>query len=443
MARALEDVGTKTGEIVALSTGRTWQTVVACLGIWKAGCAYVFLDPECPEQHNRFFSQECRVRYEITAELVEQAVKEQSKDFFAERGNRERLAVVVYTSGSSGRSKGVRISQKNLTASVANFWEIGFVSRDHYCCFASMRFIAAVYDISLTLSIGATLYLIPGPIRKDIRKVAQYYIDNQITVTFLPPHMAVKYMDIDDKSPLRLLLSGSEPVRNLKKRSYDIISLYASSETCALASYYWVKDERRTYPVGQLVKSMRGYIVDAKGRLVPRGAIGELWVSGPQVSDGYLELPELTKERFCSNPFCREAPFQTLFRTGDMVRETEEGLVCCGRRDNMVKIRGFRVELTGVERYMLEYPGIKDACCTVWKDEGGTNLLFGYYIADSPIDHQSFREYLARVVPFYMIPIGLVRCESFPRTMNGKVQRRDFTPPEGLDDWKELAKRYY
>ena len=154
-------------------------------------------------------------------------------------------------------------------------------------------------------------------------------------------------------------------------------------------------------------------------------------------------MPELTAKHFCPNPFCGEAPFERVFKTGDMVSVNEAGeLVSHGRLDNMVKIRGFRVELTGVERHMLEYPGIKEVCCTAHTDSGGTNLLFGYYISEVPIDHEDFRSYLSTVLPYYMIPVGLVRCEDFPRTLSGKVARREFLPPAELDDRQKLAERY-
>lgn len=451
IAWALLEEGVEVGEVVALRTGQSACSVAAILGIWKIGCAYVFLDSDQPAFYNTLCVQECGVRHQVTEEFLERvlgrplpgAPQRQTKGAFAERGDMDRLAVVVYTSGSTGKPKGVLITQRNLAASISNFGEIGFTSNDHYGCFASLMFIASVYDIALSLSIGATLYLIPKAIRKNIREVAEYYKEKTITATFLPPHMAMKYMELDQESPLRLLLSGSEPVRNLNERPYTIVNVYASSEACAVASFYKVADSRRSYPIGQLVSALRGYIVDEAGEPVQAGEVGELWISGPQVSKGYCRMQELTAERFCPNPFCRDAFFETVFKTGDMVAKNEMGeLVYHGRRDNMVKIRGFRVELTGVEKHMLEYPKIKEACCKAYADKGGTNLLFGYYISEGPIDHEDLRRYLGTVMPYYMIPLGLVRCEKFPRTLSGKVDRQAFLPPNGLDDWRGLAERY-
>lgn len=443
VAYALKKSGVTAGEIVAVDVGRTAESLIAFLAVWKLGCAYIYIDSGYPGHRVEECMKECSVKIVVTKEFVHQALACKNELFFEEVGDRERLAVIVYTSGSSGKPKGVRLLQKNITASVSNFHEIGLNSDDRYACFASLMFVAAVYDIAVTFSIGATLYLVPEEIRKNIRELAVYYCQNKITVTFLPPHMAMKYMELDKDSPLRILLSGSESVRNLKKRNYQIVNVYASSEACAIISHYTVEDSRKEYPIGKVVGDLKYWIVDADGIPVPEGTVGELWISGEQISPGYLNLPELTQNRFLVNPFTQMPSFEHIFKTGDMVRLDEEhNLVYCGRADNMVKVRGFRIELAGIEKRMLHYTGIKEVCCTVHKDNGGTNLLFGYYISDREIDHEAFRAYLAEYLPFYMIPIALIRCEQFPRTWSGKVDRKKFEAPKELDDHKKIAVLY-
>lgn len=443
VARALSKAGAKPGDVIAMASGRCAQSIIACLAIWKIGCAYVFLEQGTPESRKQECLTECEVKIKVTREFVTKAIEEESEDTFDETGEQDRLAVVVYTSGSSGRPKGVLLTQKNLAAMVSNFNEIGFSSQDRYACFASLMFVASVYDICVTLSIGATLFLIPKEIRKSVSDLAQYYIDQKITVTFLPPHMAMKYIACDKNSPLRILLSGSEAVRNLKKCPYKIINVYASSEGCALISHYQIKDSRSEYPIGKVVNGLKHYIVDEEGKEVSAGEEGELWISGPQISPGYLHRPQQSELHFVKNPFSETDPFEKIYKTGDIVRLDEEGnLIYCGRCDNMVKVRGFRIELIGVEGHMLHYPGIKEVCCTVHKDKGGTNILFGYYISDHTIDHEELRKYLAEHLPYYMVPTGLVQCEEFPRTWTGKVDRKGFVPPPELDDHKKIAILY-
>lgn len=442
-ARGLSEAGAQPGEIIAVRTGRSAEAVIACLGIWKIGCACLFVDSECPEYRNRECMEECQVRITADCDFIRRALDCQPDAAVDEVGDRDRLAVIVYTSGSCGKPKGVQLSQANVAASAANFPEIGFNSDDRYCCFANLMFVAAVYDISTALSIGATLYLIPGGIRRNIREIAGYYREHGITVTFLPPHMAMKYIAIDQESPLRILLSGSEPVRNLDRRPYELINVYASSEACALISYYRIRDSRKWYPIGRVVSGLRYYIVDEEGKQAAENETGELWISGPQVTRGYRNMPELNSERFCPNPFCREAPWERVFKTGDMVKLGGDGeLIYCGRRDNMVKIRGFRVELAGVEQCIIRYPGIREVCCIAHRDSGGTNLLFCYYCSDQEIDHGKLRQYLKDYLPYYMIPSALIRCAGFPRTLSGKVDRRAFIPPPELDDHKRIEELY-
>lgn len=443
LARAFVALGAQEGDVIAIKTGRSAMTIVAILAAWKAGCAYVFLESACPESQNAYCMEQCHVRIQATAALCEQALREQDGSFFEERGGRNRLAVVVYTSGSTGNPKGVLISQANLAASAANFGDIGFRSDDEYCCFASLMFIASVYDIVISLTLGMTLHLIPKEIRKDIHAIAEFYRRNGITVTFLPPHMACKYIGCDEGSPLRVLLVGSEPVHNLRRRPYRIVNVYASSEGCCIISYGDVEDERTSYPIGRVVRGLKYYIVDEDGNRVAPGKRGELWISGPQVCEGYLGLPEKNACSFAPNPFYSQPGYERVFKTGDLVIEEEDGtLIYHGREDNLVKIRGYRVELGGVEQKMLAFPGIAEACCAAFVDQGGTRLLMGYYVSEGPIDHAALRAHLAQCLPYYMIPIGLIRMDSLPHTESGKIARGQLLPPPEINDRALLARRY-
>ena len=444
LARALVQQGAQVGDVIAIKTGRSAATIVAILAAWKAGCAYVFLESACPESQNAYCMAQCKVGIQTTAEMIAKAEDEQGGGFFSERGGRDRLAVVVYTSGSTGNPKGVLISQGNLAATVANFGDIGFRSDDEYCCFASLMFIASVYDIVVSLALGMTLHLIPKEIRRDIHAIAAYYRERRITVTFLPPHMACKYMDCDADSPLRILLVGSEPVHNLRRKSYQIIDVYASSEGCGIISHWNIEDERTCYPIGYVVNGLKHYIVDENGQHVAPGQRGELWIAGPQICQGYLDLPEKNKKCFAPNPFNSQPGYERVFKTGDLVMEEEDGtLLYGGRQDNLVKIRGYRVELGGVEQKLLGYPGVTEACCAAFVDKGGTRLLMGYYTADRPIDHEALRAYLGQRLPYYMIPIGLIRVDALPHTATGKIARSQLTAPPEINDRETLAKKYY
>ena len=444
IAHALVGAGITPGSIVLLRTGRSIGSIAALLAIWKVGCAYVYVDDASPADYNSFILSQCGDSFVVTAEFVREALAAESDAFFEEIGDPDRLAVIIFTSRSTGKPKGVMLSHRSVTASASNcVLELGLTSDDRFTCYASLMFVAAVNDICASLCAGCTILLVPREVRRHIDQVAEYYLNSRATIAFLPPHMAQKYMDMPQSPYLKLLMVGSEPARNLRKQPYNIINIYASSEGASIIAYYRIHDARTEYPIGNPMPTYRCYIVNEKGELAKKGEKGELWISGRQLFDGYLGLDKLNAEKIIPNPFTSDPDFERVFKTADLVYESDDGMMYCGRVDHMVKVRGFRIELTGVEEHMLKYPGIKEACCTTFKDGGGTNILFGYYISDTEIDHEKYRAFLAEEMPKYMIPTGLVRCEDFPRTPSGKVARRNFTPPPELEDHKLLAKLYY
>jgi len=443
VARALVRAGVGSGSIVAVCSGRTAESIAAILGIWKAGCCYVFFDSDSPAEYNAYIREQCHTAYDVTLPFVERALAEESGDYFEELGAPDRLAVIIYTSGSTGKPKGVMLTHRSVTASASNcLLELDINSSDRFTCYASLMFVAAVNDICTSFCVGCTIYLVPKELRKHIDQIAQYYLDNQVTIAFLPPHMAMKYMDMPQSPYLKILMVGSEPARNLRKQHYDIVNIYASSEGSSIIAYYRIHDTRTEYPIGRPMPTYRCYVVDEHGNPVPKGEKGELWLSGRQLFEGYLGLEKLNASRIIPNPFTNDPGFERVFKTSDIVYESEEGLMYCGRADHMVKIRGFRIELTGVEEHILKYPGIREACCTAFKDSGGTNILFAYYISDREIDHEDLRRFLNEEMPYYMVPTGIVACEDFPRTPSGKVARRLFEAPPELNDHKLLAKLY-
>lgn len=434
------------GEVVACAAGRSIASIAIILGIWKAGAAYIALDPEYPEAHNQHCLEAGHVRVSVGSDYLLSAMKAADTDScpFPDRSRPDGLALILFTSGSTGAAKGVCLRHANLSASVSNFDAIPFHTTDRFASFSSLLFIASVYDIALCMALGCTLHIVPGHIRRNIRDIADFYVRNRISVSFLPPHMASKYMAVDAGSPLRLLLVGSEAPRELDRRPYAIVNVYASSEACAIISHYNIVDRRSRYPIGELVPALKGYVVDDQGRQVPAGETGELWLSGPQIFDCYLDLPDANARCFAPNPFDSRPGYDRVFKTADMVRRLPDGAfeyVC--RRDHMCKVRGFRVELTGVEELMRTIPGVRDACVTCFTDPGGTKILFGYYQSDRPLNHSAIRQALGACLPHYAVPVGLVRIKDFPRTLSGKVNRHGFPPPPELGDHKLLAQLYY
>lgn len=444
VAHRLTEQGVKKEEVIAIRTGRTIESIAAMLGIWKAGCAYVYLDQAYPEERVRHIIQECECRIEID-EAWWEGVDREGVFPETDRSEPEGLALIIYTSGSTSKPKGVMLEHRSVVASMYNFQIFELTKEEHFGVFPGLGFVAAVSDIFSALAVGAAIYMIPGSIRRDIRALAEYYRRNDIRVTFLPPHMARKLLALEVEVPLRLLLVGSEAVRKLKKAPFRMFNVYGASEACAMIAHYEITDDGggEIYPVGRCNPGLLGYLVTDEGRLARQGEKGELWLSGPQISRGYYKLPEITASHYEKNPFSSEPGYERIFKTNDILFEREDGnmqYVC--RKDNVYKIRGFRVESTAVEQVMMECAPMNEAVVQSFTDEGGCNILCGYFTADTKLDVKQIKEQMKKKVPYYMVPTCLIQLEAFPLNVNAKTDRKAIQPPPELNDHKLLEKLY-
>ena len=435
LAAYLLEQGIHREDIVGIATGRSAETVVAILGIWKAGAAYVYL--------NNHILKDCRCPLVLNHARMEQAMETPDPgylDFSAP----DSLALVVYTSGSTAAPKGVMLEHRAVYQMAINQAFMAVRPEDHYCIFASFSFVASVSDLVGSLIGGATCYIIGEAYRRDIHKLEQYLLDEEITICFLPPHMAIK---LTGETPpglsLRLLLVGSDCVHNLHSDQFRILHVYGATEAGSLIAHYPITEKRSSYPVGKLNPSLRGYIVDEAGKLVPKGEAGELWLSGPQISRGYVGLRESTAATYALNPFTQEEGYQRVLKTADIVREDEHGdLIYVARKGRMYKIRGFRVESRAVEQSLLQYPGLTEAVVLAFPDSGGTNILCGYYTATTAIGPKELKAYLRERLPYYMVPTCMFQLEHFPINVNNKIDRKQLRPPAELDDHKYLEQPY-
>jgi len=183
--------------------------------------------------------------------------------------------------------------------------------------------------------------------------------------------------------------------------------------------------------------------MDDDGKPVTPGKDGELWLSGPQLSRGYYLDPKKTAEQYLLNPFTSEPGYERVFKTQDIVRQLEDGnLQYVSRKDNMLKIRGYRVEASAVESVLLQYPKVIDAVVRAFLDSNGTNILCGYFLSEEKLNPKDIKVFLRERLPYYMVPACLIQMEDFPRTMNNKISLSDFHPPVEIDDHKLLERMY-
>ena len=232
IAEKLIKEGVGREEIVCVYTGRNACAVFAMLGIWKAGGAYLYIDNTYPVQRQDWIKRKCDVKRTLTLDWVTETIREGAdrEAPYQDLSRPEDMAVIIFTSGTTSAPKGVVVEHRNIAASVSNFDRQKITSESRVSAFAGFGFIAAIFDTVSSLAVGAYMDIISEDTRRKIDRIVEYWNRERITHSFLPPHMARKLMDIEDsRVPLRLLLVSSEPVRNLKKKPYTILNVYAST----------------------------------------------------------------------------------------------------------------------------------------------------------------------------------------------------------------------
>jgi thioester reductase-like protein len=230
---------------------------------------------------------------------------------------------------------------------------------------------------------------------------------------------------------LRCFAVGGEKLSALNPpTTYKMYNGYGPTECTIFTTNYWVKDYELDIPIGKPLDNLRLYIVDKQFNRLPLGAAGELWVTGPQVSRGYLNRPEKNAETYLKNPFSDDPKHARVYRTGDIVRYLPDGNIqFVGRKDGQVKIRGFRIELKEVEAVIRQFPGIKDATVQAFDYENGGKFIAAYIVSDEQVDIKALNAFIGERKPPYMIPASTMQIDSIPLNQNQKVNRKALPAP--------------
>jgi tyrocidine synthetase III len=426
--------GVRSGQFVGIELNRGELLVLAILGVLKCGAVYVPVDPAYPRERIRNIVSDAGCRLLITTDLV--------KDFLVvahdwpdnnpiAQSDPADLLSVIYTSGSTGQPKGVMVVQKgmiNLCRWYAQHFDIGKGHRA--TLYASPAFDASAWEIFPCLLNGGTLYTIPDDIRYDTHALSSFYDNHGIDVSFLPTQMGEQFILAEDNHSLRYLMLGGDRLNTCVPRSYSIVNNYGPTENTILATSYFVRSEHHAIPIGKPISNQHVYVLNEAMQIQPIGVIGEICIDGIGLAKGYLNLPEMTAEKFIAHPF---RPGQKLYRTGDMGRWLPDGnLDFVGRRDNQVKIRGYRIETAEIEAALLEYPGCHAAVVVARVNGHGEKELAAYIVHDDLPAASILRQHLAQSLPGYMIPAYFVPLTELPVSPNGKVDPRQLPSPETL-----------
>ena len=437
-------------DVVSVLIPRCEWMVIASLGVLKAGCAYQPLDPSYPKERLNFMMQDANAKLLIADEELRDIVDEYKGDVLLTKDlaglpntpntlstqiTPNSLFILLYTSGSTGVPKGCQLTHGNLVTFCHWYQRFYGLKPEHnVAAYASYGFDACMMDMYPALTCGATVHIVPEELRLDLIALNEYFEQNHITHSFMTTQVGYQFASNIENHSLKFLSTGGEKLASLTPpQGFSFYNVYGPTECTIFTTTYLVNQKMKEIPIGKPLDNMRLYVVDPQGHRLPVGAAGELWISGPQVSRGYLNRPEKTAEVYIPNPFTDEAKYARVYRSGDIVRYLPSGdIQFVGRRDGQVKIRGFRIELKEVEAIIREFPGIKDATVQAFDEEGGAGGKFiaAYIVSDQQIDIEALNNFILDEKPPYMVPAVTMQIDAIPLNQNQKVNKKALPKPE-------------
>jgi amino acid adenylation domain-containing protein len=453
LARHLRTRGVGPEVVVGLMVERSPELVLGMLAVMKAGGAFLPLEPSHPAERRAFMLEEAGVPVVLArraererlggyaggvVELEGGEWEEESAERVESGVGEENLAYVIYTSGSTGKPKGVGVRHAGL-ANLARWYHEAYDVKpeDRLSQVAAITFDAMVFEVWPALTAGASVHLATEETRVSPSELPRWWDAAGITLPFLPTPMAEAVLAetwAEGRRP-RFLLTAGDVLHRPARRDLGgmrLVNLYGPTEASVATTWCEVSlDDEGLPPIGRPLSNVRTYVLDANGRPVPVGVVGELYIGGTSVARGYLRQPVLTAERFTPDPFSGVAGSR-LYRTGDLVRYRADGqLEFVGRIDQQVKIRGFRIELLEIEAVLGEHPAVAEGVVVVREDVPGSKRLVAYAVArqGEPLDTAGVKDFLRQRLPEYMVPSALVTLPELPLTPNGKVDRRALPAP--------------
>ncbi|MGW6737494.1 amino acid adenylation domain-containing protein [Streptomyces sp. NPDC055013] len=435
---------------------RSEALAVALLGIVKAGCAYVPLSPANPDERLVWLldqvqapllvvDEACRRRAEglaMRAELVhaEADLRALPAEAPAVTVTPERLAYLMFTSGSSGLPKGVAICHGDIVQLAADRCWDGVT--DRVPLHSPHAWDASILEFWVPLLRGGEVLVAP-PGDLDVTDLKTLIADSGITSLFLTAGLfRVLAQEIPEAfAAVRQVATGGDvvsgtAVRRILEHAPDlrVVNAYGPTEVTVMALSHRVDPDAldprsHSVPIGRSLDAMRHYILDDALRPVPPGVTGELYAAGSGLARCYWNRPDLTSDRFVADPY--GPPGTRMYRTGDLARWTAGGLVqFAGRADEQVKLRGFRIELGEIEAALAAGPGVTACAVIVREDRPGDKRLVAYTVAGPGYDRAALGAHLGRTLPDYMVPAAIVELTELPLTAIGKLDRRALPAPE-------------
>ncbi len=457
LAAQLVECGVQSEQIVGLSTPSSLEWLIGMLGIWKAGAAFLPLDPRYPKARLDTMLVDARVKLLCTTSGLRELFKDFSGSMIDLASCRRRpapcgrplpalsknsLAYVIYTSGSTGLPKGALIEHGGLANVVqASLRVLKLTESDRMAQFSSPCFDACILEAFPVLAAGGTLVIAPPAARLPGQEMVRFLSQHSVTAMVCVPSSLAALPDAP-LAALRLICCvGDKLGAELVQRwgaGRTLFNMYGPTETTVIITAAQCPMGAGKPPIGRVLDGTQVYVVDERMRPVPLGVPGELLIGGRGVGRGYLHRPELTAERFVSDPVSPERG--RVYRTGDLVRFRNDGqLEFLSRIDRQVKLRGFRIELSEIETALLRHPGVAQTVVVLREDLPGEPRLIAYIVPREGGNLASeLRTHLVSKLPDFMIPAAFVELPALPLSSTGKVDPRALPAPDFSQQPKTL-----
>ena len=463
LARILKQKGIKAGSTVAVMMDRSFDLFISMFGVLKAGGAFLLLDPEYPAERMKYMIENSEANLLLTKSkymfyvsaacekltLDEQDLSGWDDDDMDPEVRPEDPAYIVYTSGSTGVPKGVKISHSSFVNLMYALEE-----RIEYPCGSTILALTTItFDIFMLESIypltkGVKVVIADETETANLSALSDMIVKENIEIIQnTPSRLKMLLRNIDSDYTLRgvrtLMVGGEAFLPDLYdqiklKTDARIFNMYGPIETTVWTTVKEIKG-REDINIGTPLANTYIYILDGNKVPVPVGVPGELCVSGRGLAQGYINNEALTKERFIANPlppqYIRSGVNDKLYCTGDLaVWLPNRDIQFIGRTDYQIKLRGYRIELGEIEEVLLRHENISEAAVVVKEGKDGEQHLYAYIAADLSLSSKTLKEFLSTYLPPYMIPAYFILMDKLPTTLNGKIDRKYLTELEDQID---------
>lgn len=440
----------KANEPVGIMVNRSLEMIVSILAVLKSGATYIPIDPTYPKDRIDYMLKSSNAKLLLTHKKTNEIINFKNKIpvdldsnvYFLPNYDLDNtispndLAYIIFTSGSTGKPKGVMLKHKNIV----NFAfgmnkEFNFTPKDTIASITTISFDIFVLESIVPLLFGSKIVIANENEQINSELFNTLCLKNGVNIFQTTPSRMQTFMSnstsLDFIKKCKYILIGGESfpsslLESLRKlTNSSIYNMYGPTETAVWSSLKLLSPSSQI-TIGKPIANTQFYILDNALNPLPYNVSGEIYISGDGVSNGYLNNKELTKKVFINNPFIKNT---LMYKTGDLGKYTKDGeIICLGRSDQQIKIRGLRIELGEIDSLISKYPNIKKNT-TVKQSINGREFIFSYFVATKEINISDLRNYLSKKLPRYMIPSYFVALEDLVYTPNGKIDKKSLPLP--------------